>query len=61
MSTQMRVSRSLVVGAAFLSAACMPPEWGAHALLHPGRRPVAAASVPHEDAAFRSDGLLLKG
>jgi pimeloyl-ACP methyl ester carboxylesterase len=40
----------------------MPPEWGANGLLHPTRRRlVAAPDLPHEDVAFRSDGLLLKG
>jgi pimeloyl-ACP methyl ester carboxylesterase len=39
----------------------MPPEWGANALLHPTRHVAAATTLPHEDVAFRSDGLLLKG
>lgn len=39
----------------------MPPEWGANALLHPRRHVAAATTLPHEDVAFQSDGLLLKG
>ena len=54
--------RGLATAAALASVACMPPEWGANGLLHPMRRHlVAAVDLPHEDVAFRSDGLLLKG
>jgi len=58
----MRADRLLVVGA-LLAGACMPPEWGANALLHPTRRPlvVAADLPPHEDVVVRSDGLALRG
>jgi uncharacterized protein len=46
----------------FLSSACMPPEWGANALLHPARRkPLIDADLPHEDFWLQSDGLALKG
>ena len=58
----MRAIRGLTTAAALLSVACMPPEWGANGLLHPTRRRlVATPDLPHEDVAFRSDGLLLKG
>ncbi len=58
----MRAIRGLTAAAALLSVACMPPEWGANGLLHPTRRRlVATPDLPHEDVAFRSDGLLLKG
>ena len=61
-SSQMRAIRRLATAAALLSVACMPPEWGANGLLHPTRRRVLAApDLPHEDVAFRSDGLLLRG
>jgi alpha-beta hydrolase superfamily lysophospholipase len=61
-SSQMRAIRRLATAAALLSVACMPPEWGANGLLHPTRRRlVAATDLSHEDVAFRSDGLLLKG
>jgi pimeloyl-ACP methyl ester carboxylesterase len=58
----MRAMRGLATATALASVACMPPEWGANGLLHPMRRPlVGAVDLPHEDVAFRSDGLLLKG
>jgi uncharacterized protein len=58
----MHVLRALVTLAPLLCAACMPPEWGANALLHPRRRRLAVtADLPREDLAFRSDGLLIKG
>src|SRR6266508_813451 len=61
-SRHMRAIRGLTTAAALLSVACMPPEWGANGLLHPTRRRlVATPDLPHEDVAFRSDGLLLKG
>jgi uncharacterized protein len=45
--------------------ACLPPQWGANALLRPGRRPLdpaaTAAAPPHEDVAFTSGGLTLRG
>ncbi len=49
--------------AAVLAAGCMPPEWGANGLLHPWRRHLStsAPDLEHDDVAFRSDGLLLKG
>jgi pimeloyl-ACP methyl ester carboxylesterase len=58
----MRTLRCLLFAAAVVSVGCMPPEWGANGLLHPTRRRLlAGADLPHEDVAFRSDGLLLKG
>src|SRR5262245_12145823 len=57
----MRFVRAIGVIGALLSAACMPPEWGANGLLHPRRRPLRTADLPpHEDVAFRSEGILLK-
>ncbi len=58
--------RSRVVALALLAAAstaCMPPEWGANAILHPMRRAVTRVpTLAHEDVSFRTDdGLLLKG
>jgi pimeloyl-ACP methyl ester carboxylesterase len=45
-----------------LVAACMPPSWGAGALLHPSRRPVGAAPpLAHQDVAFNDDGVALRG
>jgi pimeloyl-ACP methyl ester carboxylesterase len=43
-------------------AGCMPPSWGANALLHPYRRPLDSSGLPpHDDVVFTSDGLTLKG
>jgi pimeloyl-ACP methyl ester carboxylesterase len=43
-------------------AACMPPSWGAGALLHPRRTRVTAnPALAHHDVAFRSEGLTLRG
>jgi pimeloyl-ACP methyl ester carboxylesterase len=40
----------------------MPPSWGAGALLHPSRRPTGAApALLHQDVAFDSDGVTLRG
>ena len=52
----------VVAVATVMVAGCLPPEWGANAILHPTRRPLAGGiDLPHQDIAFRSDGLLLKG
>jgi alpha-beta hydrolase superfamily lysophospholipase len=57
-----RQTRPLVAFLAIAGAqACMPPEWGANGLLHPMRHVAAETILHHEDVAFRSDGLLLKG
>lgn len=41
---------------------CMPPSWGAGALLHPGRRRVEVApALAHRDVVLRGDGVMLKG
>jgi pimeloyl-ACP methyl ester carboxylesterase len=55
--------RSLAVAlASSLAAACMPPSWGANALLHPARRPVGAEpALPHRDLAVESDGVTIRG
>jgi hypothetical protein len=40
----------------------MPPSWGAGALLHPGRRPIAAdPPLAHRELVFESDGVALRG
>jgi len=50
----------LLAGA--VATACLPPEWGANAILHPTRRPlVADIDLPHRDVSFLSDGLRLRG
>lgn len=43
-------------------AGCVPPSWGAKALLHPARRSVTRApSVPFEDENFMGSGVTLRG
>lgn len=49
-----------LLGAAI--AGCMPPSWGAGALLHPGRRPPAQRpEIPFEEAHLHGDGVKLRG
>jgi uncharacterized protein len=49
------------VGAAWM-AGVRPVDWGAGAILHPMRRPLAAVpDLPHDTIAFPSDGLRLEG
>ncbi|MBI5478454.1 MAG: alpha/beta fold hydrolase [Deltaproteobacteria bacterium] len=44
------------------TAACMPPQWGANAILHPYRRPVTRTpSHAYDNLYFAGDGLVLKG
>ncbi len=48
--------------AAVALAGCMPPSWGANALLHPARRPVGAPpALPHRDVAVDGDGVTIRG
>jgi alpha-beta hydrolase superfamily lysophospholipase len=43
-------------------SACMPPSWGAGALLHPGKTLAAErSSRPHETLWFNGSGVRLKG
>jgi pimeloyl-ACP methyl ester carboxylesterase len=53
----------LLAVVAFVASGCLPPEWGAAAILHPYRRAfVGEPDLPHEAVSFRSDdGLLLRG
>jgi pimeloyl-ACP methyl ester carboxylesterase len=52
----------LALVAAALGGACLPPEWGAGAILHPTRRPVwRTPDLPHEVIAFRSQEARLEG
>lgn len=54
--------RTVLVAVASAVAACMPPSWGANALLHPARRPLAAdPALPHRDLAVESDGVTIRG
>ena len=45
-----------------VAGGCMPPSWGANALLHPQRRPVTRApDRPFEAVEFDGAGVKLKG
>ncbi len=53
---------ALALAAACALVACMPPSWGANALLHPPRRPIVGApALPHRDFAVDSDGATIRG
>ncbi len=52
---------SLVIAIAASTASCLPTEQGANLILHPWRRPLVACATPHEDVAFRSGDLTLRG
>jgi pimeloyl-ACP methyl ester carboxylesterase len=50
------------VGALLVTTACLPPEWGANAILHPfRRRPTGPPDISYEDVLFRSEGVALRG
>ena len=47
---------------ALLAAGCMPPAWGASALLHPGRRPPRQPPArPFEVVELEGSGVHLEG
>lgn len=47
---------------AVVAAGCMPPSWGANALLHPQRRPMARTpDRPFDAVVFEGEGVKLKG
>ncbi len=51
------------VALALSGVACMPPEWGANAILHPTRRALTRhPQIAHESVSFTTaDGLALEG
>jgi uncharacterized protein len=54
--------RRAALALAALLAGCMPPSWGASALLHPPRRPIAGApALPHQDFIVDAGGATLHG
>ena len=58
----MRRAPSLSAVLLAVLSGCMPPSWGAGALLHPSRRPMAGQPVlAHQDVAFDGDGVVLRG
>ena len=62
-SLSMMNQRSLMPALLALSlGACMPPSWGAGALLHPGKTVATdRSSRPHETIWFSGSGVRLKG
>lgn len=55
-----KAKRAVFLALAF--AGCMPPSWGAGALLHPGRRAATdRSSQPHDNLWFEGAGVRLKG
>ena len=62
MTTGERRSIMIRTLALCLLCGCMPPSWGASALLHPARHEVAARPpLPFEEVAIETDGLTLRG
>ena len=60
--TGYRAGAAAMLVLAVLPAACLPPEWGANAILHPWRRPVVLRpSLPHEDVTVPGEGIALRG
>jgi alpha-beta hydrolase superfamily lysophospholipase len=52
--------RFVPVALAMLLVGCMPPSWGANALLHPGRRAATRRpSQPYDDVKLAGDGVTL--
>ena len=50
------------VALAILAASCMPPSWGAGALLHPRRKPVEIVpALAHRDVVVEGGGATLRG
>lgn len=54
--------RRLAATVLLAGAACLPPEWGANAVLHPSRKPVTALpDIPYEDVSFVGEGGIVLG
>jgi alpha-beta hydrolase superfamily lysophospholipase len=54
--------RCLVLIAALAAGGCMPPSWGANAMLHPQRRPMTRQpDRPFDAVEFEGAGVKLKG
>ena len=53
---------SAVMAGVLGSAGCVPPSWGAQAILHPHRRALGARpDLPHREIEFRSGDVTLEG
>ena len=58
----MRLRVALSIAALVAETACLPPEWGANAILHPYRRKATAVPpIPCSELAFESEGVTLRG
>jgi fermentation-respiration switch protein FrsA (DUF1100 family) len=58
----MRLPAPVLLLVAFTTSACVPPEWGAAAILHPSRRPVTVTpALRHEDIAVHAGDVTLRG
>jgi pimeloyl-ACP methyl ester carboxylesterase len=57
------MARTAVVCMALAGTACMPPEWGANAVLHPYRKPLdIVPDIPYAEVAFEGErGVRLRG
>jgi uncharacterized protein len=57
-----RSTVGLLLAATAASIGCMPPSWGAGALLHPARRPLTVPTpVGALNVVLQGDGVLLRG
>jgi len=57
-----RLRWAVAASALACACSCMPPSWGAAALLHPSRRPVGIApALAHRDVVFDDEGVTLRG
>src|SRR4029079_174201 len=57
-----RLNSGLALLAAVVAAGCMPPSWGANALLHPQRRPMTRQpDRPFEAMELEGHGVKLQG
>ncbi len=56
-------ARPVTLLMALVACGCLPPEWGANAILHPFRRPALGLrpDLAHREISFESDGITLKG
>jgi alpha-beta hydrolase superfamily lysophospholipase len=53
---------ALALGLAAAASGCMPPSWGANALLHPGKHsPSRRPDPPFEEVVLSGDGVRLAG
>jgi alpha-beta hydrolase superfamily lysophospholipase len=57
-----RLAVGLLLGTTAFLTGCMPPSWGAGALLHPARRPLTLPKpAGAQDVTLQGDGIVLRG